>query len=97
MGGKGLTLPKAKPLALVPGQAEAYIQLVWKEHCSRRGSEFPLMSSAEFSLAYGWYTDQIPLRIVLRAFADTVKAGSSLFYYREPVRAAYEHWRRAIA
>ena len=91
-----LKLPEAKPLEPVPAGVEHYIREVWAEHCERRGDEFPLMSSAEFSLACGWWEQGVPLRIVLRAMKDTQKAGSSLFYYREQVQGAYRMWMKAL-
>lgn len=91
-----MTLPEAKPLTNPTEQLEQYIRDIWQEHCERRENDFPLMSSAEFSLAMSWWEQQIPLRVVLRAFQDTVKSGSSLFYYRAQVQEAYRMWRKAL-
>jgi hypothetical protein len=89
-------LPEARPITSPTADVETYCRIIWEEHCKRRGNEFPLMSSAEFSLVMGWHESGIPLRIVLRGFMDTEKAGSSLFYYRSPVEQAYRMWVKAV-
>lgn len=91
-----MTLPEAKPYRPLSDGIEGYANVIWDEHCKRRGSGFPLMSSAEFSLIMGWFQGGIPLRIVLRGLEDTRKSASSLFYYRDPVQQAYSMWRKAI-
>lgn len=55
------------------------------------------MSSAEYSLACGWHERGIHLATVLRAMKDTQRAGSSLFYYRGSVDAAFGLWLKNTA
>lgn len=79
------------------GDLGEYARAIWEAHVERRGSDFPLMTSAEFDLVRTWHRDGIPLRVVLRGLEDTKGRKSSLSYYGPSVAEAAAYWRRALA
>jgi hypothetical protein len=73
-----------------------YARAVWQAFEDKRGQE-QQPSSAEWHVLAGWMDLDIPLRVVLRAMADTGGRAKRLDYYAGPVREAYKRWLEAVA
>ena len=74
-----------------------YAHEVWTAFLQRTGQpQTRLMSPAEWDVMRGWLDAEVPLRIVLRAFADTAGRGKTLGYYRGSVEEAMKHWTQAV-
>jgi len=78
-------------------QRPAYAEEVWTEFLRVSDQRVTrIMSPGEFVVLKGWMDSGVPLRIILRAMADTRGKGSSLGYYGPSVKAAIESWRQAV-
>jgi hypothetical protein len=83
----------------VPQEHRAeYANVVWLAFLEKSGQPpTRLMSPAEFGVLRGWMDAGIPLRVVLRALADTKGTGRVLGYFAPSVSDAFEHWRLALS
>ena len=78
-------------------QRQDYADAVWSEFLKVSEQRVTrMMSPGEFVVLKAWMDSGVPLRIILRAMADTRGKGSSLGYYGPSVKAAIESWSKAV-
>lgn len=75
----------------------AYARAVWQLFCERRGSEFPLISPAEFDVMRRWREQGVAVRHVAQALEQTNAKGRRLDYYEKPVLAEARRAMRALS
>ena len=72
-----------------------YTNIIWDEWCRRRGSELPIGSNLEWCAIRRWYTEGVPVRIVLRGILDCggeIKGRTTLLYAVPAVDEAARRW-----